>query len=157
MWISAATRLRLTYQDDDEAQAVHEVWTDTAPVVAAVGARTLITRIAGVSDCTCVEYEIVVEELAGVEDTAPASSDVNRCGVLVFAVEDDDLAVVVIPSLREDLLMITGDYPYIELNTEDARIAAVIDAHVAGIGGIFLLDPFGRRYLELVAALVEWR
>jgi hypothetical protein len=148
--------IRLSFIDSSDSAAGVNAWIRTGSTVAdgESAAATLTSVVGALSDAVIISRHIVYR---GVEDPRPDAPGVAPgagAGVFVFSCEDpDSYAVVVVPGIRQDLLVIAGAGAGVLIDQTNADVTTFRDAMISGIWS----NPFGVQLLELVAAFYQWR
>jgi len=74
--------------------------------------------------------------------------------VFVFSCADpDSYAVIVLPAVRQDLLVIAGAGAGVLIDQSNSDVIAFRDAMIAGVWS----NPFGVQLTALEAAFYQWR
>jgi hypothetical protein len=156
-WIEQTMLARLTFRDDDGAEATCQA---NLPVAAGASAGlSFLTSwraiVAVLSSATCIEAELILRwSQTSAPDVGP-STDVHRHGVLIFNTAVPDLAVVRVPSLDQDLLEMTGPFAGVHIDQAQTAVIDLVTALTDGMSGVEPCDPFVNDLVTLSTAFVE--
>ena len=83
------------------------------------------------------------------QNTPDPGSEVERKALFRFRMEDGSIGRITIPAF--DPALFKGRF----VDTDDADVAAFVDAFLSGIGGKFPTDENGAKYMDLIDAGVQ--
>ena len=101
-----------------------------ASAEAAAGA--LAARVAAISSCSVIGYDIKKEFWLSPRPVRPTTGDPLQRGLLVFAAGPDNYWAATIPAIKPALVMVTGDDAGIGLNQSAPALSALIAALISG-------------------------
>lgn len=148
--------IRLSLLDASDSAAGVNAWIRSGSTVAdgESAAATLTSVVGALSGAAITSRHIVYRGIEMPRPAPPGVAPVAGAGVFVFSCSDPDTyAVIVVPGIRMDLLVIAGAGAGILIDQAAADVVAFADAMIAGI----FCNPFGVQLLELVAAFYQWR
>jgi hypothetical protein len=151
--LQPTVRLFLRDETESRSQMAMHVRAGITPTAGYSAAASLRGAVAGLSGCVAERQQIEFR----VEELEPAPSGPTHAeiaGVLVFTTsEPDQYAIVAIPAIRPDLVLITGTGAGVELNTQAPAIVNLVDELTSGRW----CNPWGYQLAELAAAFVQIR
>lgn len=124
------------------------------PGAARASADALRARLGAMSGCAILRQHYILPGVELMRPAAAAGPRVQRCGVLVFSTaEPDALGLVVIPGIRDELVMASGQGAGLCLDTTAPALAALVAELTSGRW----CNPWGHVLLELEAAYIQVR
>lgn len=117
-------------------------------------AATLTSVVGALSDAVITSRHLVWRGVEEPRPTAPGAAPVAGAGVFVFLCDDpDSYAVVVLPGIRMDTLVVGGPGTGVLIDQANADVISFCDAMITG----GFCNPFGSPLVALVAAFYQWR
>lgn len=146
----------LQFRDDSESLATQQyhIRRGTQPTIAQQAASTLRGLLRPVSGCRIITQSYI---LPGIELATPdplAGVIAQRHAVFVFSTtEPDQYAIIAVPGLRDDLLLQTGPFAGLAIDTTLPAVAAFVLELTNGSW----VNKFGYTILTLEAAYLQVR
>lgn len=117
-------------------------------------AATLTSVVGALSDAVITSRHIVYRGVENPRPTAPGAAPAAGAGVFVFSCsEPDSYAVVVVPGIRLDLLLIAGPGAEVLIDQTAGDVVAFTSAMLSN----GLVNPFGVELAALESAFYQWR
>ena len=155
--VAIPMRVRLLWVDNDGAES-----SSIVNIPAATGLDSALSFLASwrqlamaISSATCYGADLIVRYGENASFSASGSSDVLRSGVLIFGSDPDGLAAVHVPSIDGALILASGPYAGIALDTAAPALAAFIAALASGLAGVAACDPLAADLGELATAYMQ--
>lgn len=148
--------IRLSLLDASESAAGVNAWIRSGATVAdgESAAATLTGLVGALSDAVITARHVVFRGVETPRPTPPGAAPAAGAGVFVFSCEEpDSYAVVVVPSIRLDLLLVGGPGGSVLIDQTLADVVTFTDALIAGN----YCNPFGAQLVALESAFYQWR
>ena len=144
-WVQQGHTVLFRFRDNDGAESTCEarlrvsVSLDTALSFAAA-LRPLVAALSDAALITCDVIASWVETAPAVLGTAP----VDRAGIFLFRTANIpwERYVFALPSLRDDLVLSAGDFAGVQIDADNADVAAFVAAMTDGLGGVRVRAPW---------------
>jgi hypothetical protein len=138
-------RITLHFRDDDGADSQHIINVAASALPVAGGFATAYANLfPPVSNCALWKVTVHLRYLDNADPVGAAGSSINQRSVLVFGTAAAERLSVSIPGLETALLLAPPDpYAGVGLDTSNPAIAALVAAHVTGLGGVAPCAPWG--------------
>jgi len=111
--------------------------------------------VQSVSKATCISGDVLAHFGENSLITPAMGSDVRNIGAFLFTNGAGDYDGIRFPGFDIDLTLDSGAWAGISIDTDNASVAALVAALVAGLSGTEPCDAFGADLSALEAALVE--
>lgn len=147
--------IRLFVRDDSatRAQLAFTLRSNVSPAAGHAAGETLRALLPGISGCS-VERQQVEYYAVEMEPATPGMQLASVAGVLVFTTtEPQQYALVIIPGIRSEYILVTGATAGVELDTSASAIADLVAELTSGRW----CNPWGYVITELAAAMVQIR
>lgn len=148
--------IRLSLLDASESAAGVNAWIRSGATVAdgESAAATLTSVVGALSDAVITARHVVFRGVESPRPAPPGAAPVAGAGVFVFSCsEPDSYAVVVVPSIRLDLLLIAGPGAGVLIDQTAGDVVAFTSAMLSS----GLVNPFGVELVALESAFYQWR
>lgn len=138
------TKYELVLRDESLSVAAITLWCDLSLGVAAIdaGVAPFIAAVSSLSDAIPVRQRIVYRVINEDATLPEITSDVRRSGVLIFTTADaEEYALIEIPSIRQTLILATGNGAGVLIDATSTEIQDIIAALIAaGVTNPFAVD-----------------
>jgi hypothetical protein len=148
--------IRLSLLDSSESAASVNEWIQAGATVAEAESASadLIGVVGALSDAAITAWHVIYRAAEIPRPTAPGAAPGAGAGVFVFACDDpDSYAVVVLPGIRMDTLVIGGPGTGVLIDQANTDVIAFCDAMISS----GFCNPFGSPLAVLVAAFYQLR
>lgn len=138
-------RITLHFRDDDGANSQHIINVAASALPVAGGFATAYAALfQPISNCALWKVTVHLRYLDDTDPTGAAGSSNHQRSVFVFGTAAAERFTVSIPGLEEAMLLAPPDpYAGVGLDASNPAIAALVAAHVTGLGGVQPCAPWG--------------
>lgn len=156
-FVAMTMRVRLLWRDNDgaESSSLVNIPSGTTLVSALSFLSSWRALASAISSAGCTGADLIIRFGENEPASAGAGSNVLRSGVLIFGSDPDGLAAVHVPSIDTALILSSGPYAGIGLDTAAPALAAFVAALASGIAGVAACDPLAADLGELATAYTQ--
>lgn len=144
-WVQKSHTVLFRFRDNDGAESTCEVHLRVAlPLDTALSfAAALAPLAAALVDAALITYNVIADwvETAPV---APGTAPVTAAGVFLFRTANipQERYVLALPTIRDDLVLAEGDFAGVQLDADNADVAAFVAAMTDGLDGVRVRAPW---------------